>query len=194
MEILLGPMPYRARRPLTILFVLGIVVLVGTWTALYWGESLFTESHLVGYYCCVTEQELPAPGSLERTMSDFFRTLPGKHLPSLILVGVNVGLFVLCMRRGGRNTWWLPFLFVAFNTLYLLVDFELVVVSWSISNRLVGPQTGAYKGYGRTWYGIVLHLMLWGAYLLTLSAACSWLNPRLRSARRSSGPSDCLQE
>jgi hypothetical protein len=188
MEMLLRLTPYRSWGSLTTLFVLGIVVLVGTWIALYWGESLFTESHLVGYYCCVTDQELPAPGSLERTMSDFFRTLPGKHLPSLIFVGVNVGLFFLCVRRGGGNTWWLPFLFIAFNTLYLLVDFELMVVSWSISNRLVGPQTGAYKGYGRTWYGIVVHLMLWGAYLLTLSAACSWLNPKVRSARGSNGP------
>jgi hypothetical protein len=194
MEMLLRLTPYRARGVLIILFVLGIVVLVGTWIALFWGESLFTESHLVGYYCCVTEQELPAPGSLERTMSDFFRTLPGKHLPSLIFVGVNVCLFVLCMRRGDGNTWWLPFLFIAFNTLYLLVDFELVVVSWSISNRLVGPQTGAYKGYGRTGYGIVLHLMLWGAYLLTLLAACSWLNPGVRPARGSSGPRDSLLE
>ena len=80
MEALLGPMPYRSRGVLTILFVLGIVVLVGTWTALYLGEALFTESHLVGYYCCVTEQELPATGSLERTMSDFFGNLPGRHL------------------------------------------------------------------------------------------------------------------
>lgn len=187
MEVLLRPMSYRSSGMLAILFVVGIVVLVGTWTALYWGESLFTESHLVGYYCCVTDQELPAPGSLERTMSDFFRTLPGKHLPSLILVGVNVCLFGICMRRGGRNYWWLPFLFVAFNTLYLLVDFELMVASWSISDRLMGPQTGAYKGYGRTWYGIVLHLMLWGAYLLTLSAAISWLMPKARSVRGSNG-------
>ena len=89
------------------------------------------------------------------------------------------------MRRGGENTWWLPFLFIAFNTLYLLVDFELMVASWSISDRLMGPQTGAYKGYGRTWYGIVLHLLLWGAYLLTLSAAISWLMPKVRSVQGS---------
>ncbi|MGD9049487.1 MAG: hypothetical protein PVF77_15630 [Anaerolineae bacterium] len=194
MEALSGPMPYRSRGVLTVLFVLGVVMLIGTWTALYLGEALFTESHLVGYYCCVTEQELPAPGSLERTMSDFFRTLPGKHLPSLIFVGVNMCLFAICMRRGGKNTWWLPFLFVAFNTLYLLVDFELMVASWSISDRLLGPQTSVYKGYGRTWYGIVLHLLLWGAYLLTLSAAISWLMPKVRSMRGANGPRDSLLE
>jgi hypothetical protein len=169
MNSLTRPIPGRSKSMLSILFVLGVVVLAGTWIALYWGESLFTESHLVGYYCCVTEQDLPARGTLERTLSDFFRTLPGMHMPSLVFVAANAGLFAISMRRGGRNYWWLPYLFVAFNIFYLLVDFELMVASWSISDRLVGPQTNVYKGYGRTWYGIVLHLLLWGAYFVTLS-------------------------
>jgi len=164
------------------LFVLGIVVLTGTWIALYWEETLFTESHLVGYYCCVTEQELPAPGTLERTLSDFFRTLPGMHLPSLIFFVANVGLFAISLRRGGRDHWWLPFLFVVLGIVYLLVNFELVAASWSISHRLVGPQTSAYKGYQRTRYGIVLHLMLWVAYFVTLSVVIRKLLPKPRSA------------
>jgi hypothetical protein len=177
MEILLRPMLHRSRGMMSILCLLGTVVLVGTWIALYWGESLFTESHLVGYYCCVTPSDLPVPGSLERTVSDFFWTLPGMHLPSLVFVGANVGLFVYVMWRGSGHYWWLPFLFVAFNTLYLLVDFELMVASWSISDRLVGPRTSAYAGYSRTWYGIVMHLMLWAAYFFTLSTAIGKLLP-----------------
>lgn len=187
MEILSHPTLYRSRGMLFILFVLGLVVLVGTWIALYWGESLFTESHLVGYYCCVSEQDLPAPGSLERSMSDFFRTLPGMHLPSLVFVGANLCLFIFIMWRGGGHYWWLPFLFVAFNTLYLLVDFELMVASWSISDRLIGPQTSAYAGYSRTWYGIVMHLMLWAAYLLTLSAVISELSANFTLSSESLG-------
>jgi hypothetical protein len=185
MKTLAQSIPCRSKSTLSILFALGIVVLLGTWIAMYWGESLFTESHLVGYYCCVTEQELPAPGTLERMLSDFFRTLPGMHLLSLVFVAASVGLFAIGLRRGGTNYWWLPFLFAAFNFLYLLVDFELVAVSWSLSNRLVGPQTGAYKGYHRTWYGIVLHLMLWGAYFVTLSGLIRRQLPQPRLGRES---------
>jgi hypothetical protein len=170
MKTLTRPIPYRSNWMLSILFVLGVLLLVGTWIAVYWEESLFTESHLVGYYCCVTEQDLPDPGTLERTLSDSFRTSPGRHLPSLIFVGANAGLFAISMRHGRCTGWWLPFLFVAFNILYLLAEFNLLVASWSISNRLVGPQTGVYKGYYRTWYGIVLHLILWGAYFCSVGS------------------------
>ena len=161
---------HTLRLMLPAFFALGVVLLLGTWAVLYWSESLFTESHLVGYYCCVTEQDLPAPGTLERAASDFFRTSLGMHLPSLIFVAATVGIFAVSARYARkRNCWWLPFLFIAFGILYLLVDFELVMISWSISDRLVGPQTSAYKGYHRTWYGIVLHLALWFGFLVTLS-------------------------
>lgn len=177
METLTRPLPYRFKSVVPILFVLGIVVLAGTWAALYWAESLFTESHLVGYYCCVTEGDLPTPGTLERTVSDFFRTSPGMHLPSAVLVAANVCFFVLSLRRWRRHYWWLPFLFAALNVLYLWLEFELVTVSWSISNWLVDPQTSAYKGFERTWYGILLHLMGWGALYLTLWVVVKRLLP-----------------
>lgn len=167
----LRPNLYTSKLMSPILFALGVIVLIGTWIVLYWMESLFTESHLVGYYCCVTEQDLPAIGTLERTLSDLFRASPGMHLPALIFVALNAGLFANSVRRTHRNFWWLPYLFIAFNTLYLLVDFGLVGVSWSISNWGVGPQTNAYKGYHRTWYGIVLHLMLWGTFFMALARA-----------------------
>jgi len=168
----------RSRWILPVLFAAGFVALLATWTTLYWTESLFTESHLVGYYCCVTEQDLPESGTLERASSDFFRTSPGEHLPSLLFVGANLGLFVISLRRGGLRRWWLPWLFIASSILYFLLDFQLVTISWSISNRLVGPQTSAYKGYGRTWYGIVLHLILWAAFFATLSRVLWRLLPK----------------
>jgi hypothetical protein len=169
---------HTLRLMLPVFFALGVVLLFGTWAVLYWSESLFTESHLVGYYCCVTEQDLPAPGTLERAASDFFRTSLGMHLPSLIFVAANVGIFAVSVRYARkRNCWWLPFLFIAFSILYLLVDFELVMISWSISDRLVGPQTSAYKGYHRTWYGIVLHLALWFGFFVTLSRVPMKLKP-----------------
>ena len=154
----------------SLLIGIGVVLLGSTWTILYWSEALFTESHLVGYYCCVTEQDLPAPGTLERRASDFFRTSPGKHLPPVIFVAANASLFGASMWSAHRRVrWQLPLLFVALGALYLLVDFGLVGISWRISDRVLGPQTSPYSGYRRTGYGIVLHLMLWLGYLVALA-------------------------
>lgn len=153
-----------------ILFGLGVVLLIGTWAILYESEALFTESHLVGYSCCVTEQDLPAPGTLERRASDSFRTFPGKHLPPLAFVAANAGLFCLSVWSAReRIHWWLPLLFVVLGILYLLLDFGLIGISWSISDWMVGPQASPYKGYRRTWYGIVLHLILWLGFFAALS-------------------------
>jgi len=160
--------PDVSKRIPTLAFLLGVALLLGTWVVLYWTESLFTESHLVGYYCCVSEQDLPAMGTLERTISDFFRTSPGKHLPSLFFISVSASIFTTRMRKA-RGEVWLPFFFALFNIFYLVVDFWLMGVSWLISDSVVGPLMSAYKGYHRTWYGIVSHLLLWGVFFLAVA-------------------------
>ena len=160
--------PGVSKRIPTLAFLLGVALLLGTWVVLYWTQSLFTESHLVGYYCCVSEQDLPAMGTLERIISDFFRTSPGKDLPSLLFVSVGVGIFTTRVRKARRKVW-LPFFFVLFNILYLIVDFWLMGISWFISDGVVGPLTSAYKGYHRTWYGIVSHLLLWGVFFFAMA-------------------------
>jgi hypothetical protein len=63
----------------------------------------------------------------------------------------------------------LPFLFIAFGIPYLLTDLCVVSASWLISDWLIGPQIGVYKGYQRTWYGIDLHLVLWFGLFVMLS-------------------------
>ena len=129
-----------------ILFAVGIVALIGTWALLYSVESLFTESHLVGYYCCVTEQDLPALGTLERTLSDFFR---GMHLPSLVFVAVNLCLFVMSVRRARNNYWWLPYLFIICNILYLQASSRLVsILTMSDSLHLGEFSTGLTRYSG----------------------------------------------
>lgn len=160
-----------------LLLSVGTLLLVGTWVAMYWSESLFTESHLVGYYCCVEAQDLPAVGTVERTLSDFFRASPGRHLVPLILVGANGGLFASRILKA-RQKAWLPFLFVLLNVVYLLAGFRLVEVSWAISEWVVGPVTGAYRGYDRTWYGIVWHCILWGIFFWGTARASLLAVPR----------------
>lgn len=124
----------------------------------------------MGYYCCATEYDLPAAGTPARMASDFFRTSVGQHLPSLLFVSLGAGLLVAGLRRGRRGLW-LPFLFVLLNLTYFFLDFQLIGLSWSISNAVAGPVTSAYKGYDHTWYGIVLHLLLWVAYFGALAWA-----------------------
>lgn len=165
------PAPGTAKMILPVLFALGVAMLIGTWRISYEMESWFTESHLVGYTCCVTEQDLPAVGTPERTLSDFFRVSPGMHLPSLVFVMANLTLFVISVRRAPRDYWWLPYLFVALNIVYLLVDLMFTGLSWSIGDWVAGPRTTVYAGYSRTWYGIVMHLILWVCLFIVLFRA-----------------------
>jgi len=153
---------------LTGVCLLGILLLLCTWAVLYEVEALFAESHLVGYNCCVSEEDWAGVSTLERTMSDFFRTAPGKYLPPLLFLGVNLSLFVRGMWKA-RGKVRLPFLFVLLSGLYVVVELWLVGTTWSISELIVGPQTGVYKGYHHTWYGIVGHILLWGALFFALA-------------------------
>jgi hypothetical protein len=148
--------------------MLGVVLLIGTWVVLFWSESLFTESHLVGYYCCVSAGDLPPVETLARTASDFFKGWAGKYLPSLLFVCIGASVLVARMRRAGQRTW-LPFLFTFLNIVYLVLGFWLMSMSWAISDWVVGPLTSAYKGYDRTWYGIVAHLLLWVVLFFALA-------------------------
>jgi hypothetical protein len=152
--------------------LLGTLLLLGVWTVLYWSEMLFTESHLVGYYCCVTEQDLPAAGTLARALSDFFRGSVGQHLPSALFIALSAGLTLKGMIRTEQRVQAL-FLFALLGILFLGASLALVTLSWSISAWLVGPFTDAYKGYDRTWYGIVLHFLLWGVYFLAMTRVSS---------------------
>jgi len=158
----------HGRLCLVVALLLLLAVLIGTWVALYWAESLFTESHLVGYSCCVTEEDLPAHGMLERAASDFFRTSPGKHLPPLIFISASVSLFAMRMAKAQAKCW-LPLIFVILSLLYFVADFWLVGISWSLSDWINGPQATPYKGYYRTGYGIVLHVALWFVYFIAIS-------------------------
>ena len=182
MQALAKPSTERAGWLVPLVFATGLILLLVAWALIYWTESMFTESHLVGYYCCVTEQDLPEPGTLERTMSDFFNASPGKHLPSLLFIGANMALFALSLRRERRVIWWLPWLFFLVSLIYVWVDFELIGFSWALSNHVVGLRTTAYAGYERTWYGIVLHLLLWGVYLAALVLLLRKLLQRTRVA------------
>lgn len=149
------------------IFFVGLILLSGTWGMLYWVESLFTESHLVSYTCCLTQQDLPASGSLERVVNDFFAYPPGYYLPSLIFVVVNIVFFVTTLRFA-KEKQWLPFVFIGLNLIYAAASIWLFTLSWLLSDGLVGPQTTPYKGYHRTWYGIVFHFTLWVVFFVTI--------------------------
>jgi hypothetical protein len=148
-------------KPADVLFfLLGVLILIGTWKILYEIELTFTERHLAGYYCCATEQDLPKPGTLERTLSDLFKASPGKHLSSLAFVLISAAVFVSAVRRA-RDHFLLPLVFICFNVLYFTACLLLLNFSWTVSDWINGPRTSVYTGYERTWIGIVVHFGFW---------------------------------
>lgn len=160
------------------LFILGTLLLGTVLVVAYWSELLFTESHLVGYYCCITEQDLPQLGSVARAFSDFFRTPIGLNLPSLIFIGLTVGLFVYVWRYKRVKAWQMPFLFAGLAFMYVVAELAMVGVSWTISNAVLGIRTTPYAGYERTWYGISLHFLLWVVYFAALLKSQRFFRPQ----------------
>jgi hypothetical protein len=62
------------------------------------------------------------------------------------------------------------------------VDFELMAASWAISDWLVGRHTSACSGYDRTWYGLLLHFMLWAGFFIALSTLLKKLRSHTHNA------------
>lgn len=150
--------------------IVGSGLLIGSWVALYWWGSLFTEALLVPWYCC-DPATLPALGTWQRTVNDFFAAPLGSILPSMALVLTAVTIFGVRMRRA-ENRVWLPLAFFLANMLFLAADLFVTELSWALSNWLVGPRvSGIDAGYDRTWYGIISHLMLYGVFFLALAKA-----------------------
>ncbi|MBC8163253.1 MAG: hypothetical protein H7Z42_18750 [Roseiflexaceae bacterium] len=165
--LLIGRLPdqeLRVRWLFTLVAGVGLVVL---WFFVYIFELLFVESHLVGYYCCVTAQDLPALGSFARTVSDFFRTPVGSHLSALVL-SLGTSIIIWQRLRRGEPAFALVGLLLAATFVYVVAELLLVSLGWSISTWLLGPQTSAYTGFDRTMYGIVFHLSLWLAFLWSI--------------------------
>jgi hypothetical protein len=100
-------------------------------------------------------------------VSDFFRTSPGRELPALLFVGVSGLLFVSALRRSSSPAAVLS-AFMLLSLVYLVSSYLLVGLSWSVSNWIIGPQLTPYKGYERTWYGIVVHGALWLSFFYIL--------------------------
>jgi hypothetical protein len=162
--------------PRLAVFMVGILLLIGTWVVWYEWISLDTEALLVPWYCCrgdplCCDSNFPALGTWSRVLNDFFYDFPGNTLPSLAFIFINVSLFGLKVLRA-KNKTWLPLVFFLANTLLLVVDQLVTVLSWSLSDWLVGPRVGGIDaGYHRTWYGIASHLILWGLFFVALAKA-----------------------
>lgn len=130
-------------------------------------EGVFTESHLVGYACCVAGQDLPAEGTLARTMSDLFRAPLGQHLLDLVFVGTSAAIAAYRARRQ-RDALAVVCLVLGANLLYLALSLLLAGVGWGVSAWAYGPQQTPYAGLERRAPGIVLHAVLWAAYFWTI--------------------------
>ncbi len=171
--------PSAANLAHSAVMIAGSGLLIGSWVVLYWWQLLSTEALLVPWYCCDLGA-LPALGTWQRTVNDFFAVLPGSILPSMALVLTAATIFGVRMRRA-ENRVWLPLAFFLANVLLLAADLFMTQLSWALSNRLVGPRVGGIDaGYDRTWYGIVSHLMLYCVFFLALAKA-RFLSPAWQS-------------
>ena len=121
-----------------------------------WLEGVFTESHLIGYYCCVTSQDLPAYGTPDRTVSDLFRTPLGQQLPALVFVGASIAITSYRIRHQ-RDLLAIVSIVLGANLLYAILDILLTGIGWSISTWMHGPEQTAYTSLERRVYGIALH-------------------------------------
>ncbi|MDX1416409.1 MAG: hypothetical protein R3293_19575 [Candidatus Promineifilaceae bacterium] len=152
----------------TIIFMVGLLLLIGSWLLLYGWVALFTEAYLVPWYCC-DFGTIPDPGSWPRAINDFFATAPGSHLPSFLLIGTSVTLFIITLSRKRSKTW-IPMIFFIATILLLGADWIVTDLSWALSNWIVGPRVGGIDaGFHRTWYGILSHLLLWITFFVLLA-------------------------
>lgn len=149
------------------IFLTGLILVAAIWVVLFWWVSLFTEALLVPWYCCNLDT-LPAVGTWQRALNDFFSQPPGSLLPSVTMVLISLLIFINRLSRA-KNRMWVPLLFVIAFVFLIGADLLVTNLSWAISNWIVGPRTGGIDaGYHRTWYGILSHLLLWMVFFFTL--------------------------
>ncbi len=149
-----------------LVFALGTVALLATFSVLYGWISLGTEALLAPWPCDCSWYKPPALGTLQRTLNDFFAGA-GRDVPSLVFVLI-VGIIV------GRRTWrakdrtWLPLVFSGANIVFFAADLVATDLSWALSNWVVGPRIGIDAGYHRTWYVIAASGILWIVFWVVL--------------------------
>ncbi len=117
--------------------IAGSGLLIGSWVVLYWLQLLSTEALLAPWYCCDLGA-LPALGTWQRTVNDFFAAPLGSILPSVALVLTGITIFGVRMRRA-ENPVWLPLAFFLANMLLLAADLFVTELSWAHQTAWTGP-------------------------------------------------------
>jgi hypothetical protein len=156
------------------LLVSGIILLSGTWYALFRFIAGVTEGWLAPW----DTWPHPPLGTWERTVNDFFETYPGAFLPSSAVILASAALFVLRMTRSEDKVL-LPWLFAVTNLLFIVVDAVLAIFAHQLPNLwLPQPRPEIDIGYHYTWPAFVVTVFL--LILLFIAQA------RLKLAQKSS--------
>ncbi len=149
-----------------LVFALGLMLLLFSWFVLYELMSLKTEALLAPWQDGCRWYTCPALGTVPRTINDFFTGF-GRDLPSIIFVLVCGGIFAMRARQS-KDRAWLPLVFFLANVVFVAADLLAISLSWSLSDRVVGPRMGIDAGYHRTWYGIAATCILWVMFWILL--------------------------
>lgn len=143
-----------------VIFLSGLLLLIGTWYLLYLCLMMITEIWLVPWDMWA-EPVRPPLGVPARTVNDFFESGFGSHLPAVIVVAASLGLFIYRAAHSKTNRLLLPWLFAGFNFIFTLGSLMLAFAGWQLADWwLPQPRPEIDVGYHRTWPMIVGTIIL----------------------------------
>lgn len=118
---------------------------------------------------------IPPQGTWQRELNDFFKQAPGLYLPTLVVLGISIYLFIRGMLRYrplGTNGW-LPFAFAALNLAAILAWLPIITLAGRLPELWLPQPRHEDIGYHRTWPDLLASSILMGMLLWSQSWVAS---------------------
>jgi hypothetical protein len=157
----------RRSIPRLLAYLVGLVGLTFTWFSVTLLVLLYTEGLLVPWD---TAPGRPPVGTLARAVNDFFEAGIGAWLPTVLLVGGSVILFLRHTIRSERPLR-LPWFFAGLNVAYIIGSMFVIGLVRALVERVLLPYSvnGIDAGYHRTWLPLLVLAILSGVWLFVQS-------------------------
>ncbi len=123
------------------IFVIGLLLLLGTWYFMYWWVAVVTEGSVA-------------------MINHFFAVPPGSILPSVLILAVSVIIFLVAMVRGRQRTW-LPLAFAVTNVLFPIGIGFLTAATSQLARLSCEPNNLACL---RTRFSLPVVVLAWGLF------------------------------
>jgi multisubunit Na+/H+ antiporter MnhB subunit len=152
-----------------LLVVVGILLLVFSWVALFFWVDGFVMLSFIPYDDVMPEAR-PSLGTWQRHLNDFFERPPGRHLPAWLIVGASIAVFIISLGRAPQS----PAVSIRLGLSFALSNL-LLVVAMAFSISILGslplelpslnPMYHYHPGYGWTFKFILTDTLLLGLWL-----------------------------